>query len=263
MQPPNLDQCRAMLLCVGADDRDTWVRMGMALQSEFNGADGFAVFDAWSQTAEKYDAKHARDVWKSFKPGPVKIGTLIDEAKQRGYTHEPGATEAAKESPEDIARRTAEREQRTQAEKRALATRHAQAAKTAQTALHGASDSGTSEYLTRKGCGAYGLKYEHDGTLLVPMKDATGKLWNVQRIAANGEKKFLYGGRVSGVWHWVGSQPTDSAYTGPLLIAEGYATAASLHEACAMPCAVAFNANNLIHVAKAIRGLYPKAAIVL
>jgi len=268
MQPPSLDQCRAMLACIGADDRETWVRMGMALHSEFDGADGFAVFDTWSQTAEKYDPKHARVVWKGFKPGPVKIGTLIDEAKRRGYTLETGAAQVPQESPEDIARRTAEREQRAKAGKAATDKRHEQAAKTAQTALHDASDTGTSEYLARKGCGAYGLKYERDGALLVPMRDATGALRNVQRIFPTKQpdgtdKRFLPGGLKSGLWHWVGSPSPDSAYNGPLLIAEGYATAASLHEACAMPCAVAFDCGNLIHVAKAIRGLYPHAVIVL
>ena len=252
-----------MLACIGADDYDTWVCMGMALHSEFDGAEGFAVFDAWSQASEKYDAKAARTKWKSFKPGPVKIGTLIDEAKRRGYIPDPDRRTVPTPTPDEAAKRQAEREQRKKADKAATEKRHEQAAKTAQTALRDASDSGTSEYLIRKGCDAHGLKYEHGGTLLVPMKDAIDKLWNVQRIAASGDKKFLYGGRVSGVWHWAGSHPTDNAYTGPLLIAEGYATAASLHEACSLPCAVAFNANNLLHVAKAIRGLYPKAAIVL
>ena len=117
--------------------------MGMALHSEFDGTEGFAVFDAWSQTAENYDAKHARDVWKSFKPGPVKNGTLIDEAKRRGYTRETGTANVPQESPEDIAQRTAEREQHAKAEKAATETRHEQTAKTAQTALDDASDTGT------------------------------------------------------------------------------------------------------------------------
>ena len=143
-----------MLACMSADDRDTWVRLGMSLHAEFDGADGFAVFDTWSQTAENYDPKHARDVWKSFKPGPVKIGTLIDEAKRHGYTPETSAVQVPQASPEDIARRTADREQRAMLEMAATEKRKEQAAKAAQAALHDASDSGTSEYLARKGCGA-------------------------------------------------------------------------------------------------------------
>jgi putative DNA primase/helicase len=44
-----------------------------------------------------------------------------------------------------------------------------------------------------------------------------------------------------------------------LLLAEGYATA-SLHEATGHPVAVAFDAGNLVHVAKALRALYPGPA---
>lgn len=263
MRPPDLAQCRAMLACISAADRDTWVRMGMALHSEYPGTDGFAAFDAWSQTAESYDTKATRATWKSYKPGPVKIGTLIDEAKRHGFTFEVDGANAPAESPDDIARRNAEREQRAKIEKAAIAKRQEQTAKTAQTALQGASDTGTSEYLARKRCGAYGLKFARDGAVLVPMQDGSGAILNVQRILPNGEKRFLPGGRKSGLWHWVGAIPADNDYNGPLLIAEGYATAASLYEACALPCAVALDCGNLMHVAHSVRGRFPNARIVV
>ena len=38
-----------------------------------------------------------------------------------------------------------------------------------------------------------------------------------------------------------------------LLLAEGYATAASVHQATRRPVAVCFDAGNLVHVAKALR----------
>ena len=41
------------------------------------------------------------------------------------------------------------------------------------------------------------------------------------------------------------------------LIAEGYATAASLHEATGLPVIVAFDAGNLLPVAQAIHKRYP------
>ena len=49
----------------------------------------------------------------------------------------------------------------------------------------------------------------------------------------------------SGLWHMLG-QPEGAAV---VLVAEGYATAASLHEATGLPVAVAFDAGNLVHVA--------------
>jgi putative DNA primase/helicase len=49
----------------------------------------------------------------------------------------------------------------------------------------------------------------------------------------------------------------------PLLIAEGYATACSLHEATGFPVAAAMNAGNLLNVAKAWRAKYPRMRIVI
>ena len=49
-----------------------------------------------------------------------------------------------------------------------------------------------------------------DGTLLVPMIDIEGALQNLQRIApqrptdGSPEKRFLPGGRKSGLWHVIG-----------------------------------------------------------
>jgi putative DNA primase/helicase len=263
MQPPTLQQCRAMLTFIAATDRNTWVRMGMALHSEYSGDDGFNAFDTWSQSAENYDAKHAHSVWKGFKPGKVRIGTLIDKAKRNGYTLQKDDMPAPAESPAAIEQRARERAEAEAKAQRDSDAKHKRVAIEAQAALDDASDTGTSEYLSRKRCGAHGLKYARDGALLVPMMDAAGALWNVQRIAVNGDKRFLPGGRKSGLLHWVGSPPANRDGRDTILIAEGYATAASLHEACAMPCAVAFDCGNLVHVTKAIRETYPQATIVL
>ncbi|MBK7514284.1 MAG: toprim domain-containing protein [Betaproteobacteria bacterium] len=48
-----------------------------------------------------------------------------------------------------------------------------------------------------------------------------------------------------------------------LLLAEGYATAASLHEATGRPVCVAFDAGNLAPVARVLRGRFPDALIVV
>jgi phage/plasmid primase-like uncharacterized protein len=52
-------------------------------------------------------------------------------------------------------------------------------------------------------------------------------------------------------------------YAGPVLVAEGYATAASLHMATGQPVAVAFNAHNLVAVAEQLRARHPKAEITI
>jgi putative DNA primase/helicase len=51
--------------------------------------------------------------------------------------------------------------------------------------------------------------------------------------------------------------------TQALCIAEGYATAASIHEATGHAAVVAFNAGNLLPVARALRGKFPDIKIVI
>ncbi len=70
---------------VPADDRETWLRMGMAIKSKL-GDSGFDLWDGWSQQAESYKNGDVRDVWRSIKPGGgVTIGTLFHEAKASGW----------------------------------------------------------------------------------------------------------------------------------------------------------------------------------
>jgi phage/plasmid primase-like uncharacterized protein len=52
---------------------------------------------------------------------------------------------------------------------------------------------------------------ELDGKLLIPMVDAAGKLWNLQRIAGDGTKRFLRGGRVEGLFHLIAYAVTDAS----------------------------------------------------
>jgi putative DNA primase/helicase len=78
------------------------------------------------------------------------------------------------------------------------------------------------------------------GALLIPICDIDGALMGAQSIADNGFKLFPRGAALAG-GHLIG----DVAEDGRLLIAEGYATAATLHEATGLTVVVAFNAGNL------------------
>lgn len=245
--------------------RDEWARLGMAIKSEFPDATGQELFEAWSATADGHDPRATRSTWRSIKAGGgVGIGTLLHLAKEHGFVL-PKASEApAAPSPEVLAQRERERAERQQAEQARQQAAHAAAARDAVAQLAAASDIGVSPYLARKGVQAYGVRFAPDGCVLVPLRDAAGDLWNLQRIAperpADGtDKLFLKGGRKLGLWHWCG----DPAGAGVLLIAEGYATAASVHQATGRPVAVAFDAGNLAHVAKALRQQHRAALLVL
>ena len=74
----------AALRFIPADDRETWVKVGMAIKAEL-GDDGYSLWDYWSQTGQSYNERDAHQVWRSFKSGPVQIATLFHIAREHGY----------------------------------------------------------------------------------------------------------------------------------------------------------------------------------
>ena len=112
-------------------------------------------------------------------------------------------------------------------------------------------------YLIKKQVQPHGIK-QMKGSLLVPVRSGSGDLAGLQFIDRSGGKKFLSGTAVSGSYYAIGPHPSDV-----LLLAEGFATAATLFEATGHPCVVAFFAGNLKPVALALRGKYPKVNILI
>jgi putative DNA primase/helicase len=113
-------------------------------------------------------------------------------------------------------------------------------------------------YLAAKKVSAHGIRQSGD-SLLIPLFDADDALHSLQFIGPDGTKKFLPGGRVTGCFHLIG-EPQGA---GALLVCEGYATGASLHEATGMPVVVAFSAGNLKPVSLALRATYPGVRLII
>lgn len=118
-------------------------------------------------------------------------------------------------------------------------------------------------YLQAKGLAgdAGGLLQDRDGNLVVAAHDATGKVWTVQRIDAQGRKGFEKEGQVEG--HFALLKGTDQAKDAPIVIAEGWATAETIRRATGADVVVAFNSGNLPAVAKTIREQNPDRPIVI
>lgn len=135
-------------------------------------------------------------------------------------------------------------------------------------------------YLVRKGVPSYGLRVgtwskwsevrpnEWDevripNALLVPMRSPSGTLHSLQAIYTDKvdgrDKDFLPHGEKRGKFHLIGEILPDQ----PVCIAEGYATAASLHQVTGWPVAVAFDAGSLEPVARALQEAYPQARFIL
>lgn len=137
-----------------------------------------------------------------------------------------------------------------------LIDRQQQAAQTAVQRWQAASPATALPYLSTKGVKPYGVKAEGEA-LLIPVRDTAGILQSLQVIDPEGGKRFQLGGRVKGCYHSIGKPD------GVLVICEGYATGASIHEATGYAVAVAFNAGNLLDVAQALHQKYPALRLVL
>lgn len=111
-------------------------------------------------------------------------------------------------------------------------------------------------YLTAKGVKPFGLRQLRDA-LVVPVRADGGGLVGLQFIQPDGSKRFLTGTPKAGSYHRIGGD------LGRVLICEGYATGASLHEATGCAVAIAFDAGNLLAVATSLREKLPDAVLVL
>ena len=106
-------------------------------------------------------------------------------------------------------------------------------------------------YLVSKRIKANGARL-HQGALVIPVRSGS-ELRSLQFIAEDGSKRFLSGGRISVNYFSIGTLQGADA----LCIVEGFATGATIHQATGYPVTVAFNANNLEPVAKALRQELP------
>ena len=112
-------------------------------------------------------------------------------------------------------------------------------------------------YLSAKGCRPYNLRQLGD-VLLVPLYHS-GELVNLQRIGADGDKRFLSGGRVKGCYSPLGIIAAGQ----PLYLCEGWATGATLHAETGHPVACAMNAGNLLEAGRHLQRRHPEAVLIV
>src|SRR6266487_3010070 len=105
------------------------------------------------------------------------------------------------------------------------------------------------------------------GALVIPARTIDGELRGLQFIAADGKKRFMKGSRPSGAFHQVGGDRSISEDTGgaidTVVICEGFATAATIHQATGYITLAAFSCGNLQTVAEAVRRKYPDTKIII
>ncbi|EIZ6265327.1 DNA primase [Escherichia coli] len=117
------------------------------------------------------------------------------------------------------------------------------------------------EYLTRKGIlAAPGVRLNNKNELVIPFSNSRGEIRSYQRIPVTGGKdaRILKDSEKTGNWFTFGTPENGR----PLLFAEGYATAASLHEATGLPVLMTVDAGNMIDVAENARQIWTDSPFV-
>jgi len=112
-------------------------------------------------------------------------------------------------------------------------------------------------YLAAKQVHAFNIKMTDTGKLIVPVINHGTEIQGLQFIDSSGAKKFLSQSQIKGNYYLLG------IVLRTIYIAEGYATAASIHMATGEAVAVVFNAGNILPAAVAIRNNYPKCSLVI
>jgi phage/plasmid primase-like uncharacterized protein/KaiC/GvpD/RAD55 family RecA-like ATPase len=107
-------------------------------------------------------------------------------------------------------------------------------------------------YLKRKGIQAHGARITGDGRLIVPLFDKDGQLCTLQYIDNEGGKLYHPGGEAGGKFWMVGSLDEP----GVLYVAEGFATAATIHETTGRPCVATYSASSLVPVTGSLREMF-------
>ncbi|WP_107769514.1 LPD7 domain-containing protein [Neisseria subflava] len=255
----DIDDIPSALSYIDSHDRDTWWQVGAAVKDEL-GENGYDLWDEWSQRADNYDNRAAKSTWKSLKPGSFSIGTVWKLARQNGwqpakpYTP-PSVEEQARRKAESEARRQAAEQERQQTQQRVKGT--------AQKIWNSSRPASLSHpYLGAKGitnpdaiAGLRQNEYKDNDNLIIPVL-YENEIVNLQSINQDGGKRFLAGGQVQGAYAFIGK--ADDVEKVGVVMAEGYATAASIYEATGKPVIIAFDAGNMVAVAERLAQKLPQ-----
>ncbi|EOV9601919.1 primase-helicase zinc-binding domain-containing protein [Cronobacter malonaticus] len=213
----------------------------------------------------RFDDKEGRGTWFCNQCGAGDGLKLVEKVFSVSASEAAGKVDAVTGNlppvdPEVIA--TAEAE--TDAGRKAAAALAAKLMEKTHTATGNA-------YLTRKGLTdrecltlttmhkTGGVTYRA-GDVAVPLYDDTGTLVNLQLINADGLKRTLKGGQVKGAYHVIEGKKQAGKR---LWIAEGYATALTVHHLTGETVMVALSSVNILSLASLARQQHPACQIVI
>lgn len=255
-----IDRARTMLAFIPADDRDIWVTVGMALHSEFSDA-GFSLWDCWSQFAPNYDEKAAREVWRSFRRGPITIATLVHLAKTHGWRPDASPERVLPPPPP----KAAPKPQKSNTGRYALELWLAADCSDHVVASHPYAKAKGIGWAAGAGRGVASGKVigRRADCIIVPIRTIeTGKVQAVQCINTEGEKQTF--GPIRGGGLLLGNTLEKRRFR--WFVCEGWASAVSTvfhHQQGDGFCAAAFGKSNLDAVARRIAEIHQPDEITI
>ena len=132
----------------------------------------------------------------------------------------------------------------------------------------------TTPYLSNKGIKLKAGIFtdEKEQTTIIPLYDVKDQLRSIQYINADGSKRLAKNAVYQGCFHVVGNKAIKDSRL--IILAEGYATAASIDEAVEaaainkiidgdISCVVTINAGNMPTVAQELKNAYPDKAFIV
>ena len=253
-RPATIPEIEAALSSIPAQDREVWVQVGMAIKSSLGDA-GFPIWDYWSQTADNYRERDARDVWKSFKQGGgVGLGTLFYYAELHGLAADRNTAQNALERPRSSTRAYAlelwlnARRRRQDAD----ITSHAYAITKGIESAGGAGRANASGKIIGR----------DSDCIVIPIRDIqTEKVQGVQCINPEGRKQTF--GSMSGNGLLLGNTLDKHI---PWYVCEGWASAYSMvfhHYKGNAVCGCAFGKHNMDRLAQAVVDKYAPDIITI
>ncbi|HMN20197.1 MAG TPA: AAA family ATPase [Ottowia sp.] len=261
MMTPDIERARAALAAIPADlPRDEWVQAGMAAQAA--GLD-FDAFNDWSAQAGNYNARDARDTWRSFKPGKgIGAGTLFRMAAEHGHH---AADKPQQKSPSKAPSRPVAAIRRSAAGQGAaevwarcepVSDQHpyAHAKRLSGEPLAGLRQTPHGDSLRIAGQSVAGW-------LVVPAHGADGELQSLQFIPPPGvgKKLNLPGASMAGARFTVGTPELGQ----PVYLAEGIGAAWACWQATGCAAVCCFGWGNVARVAADLRQRDASASLVL
>ncbi len=246
-----ISEAEQALSFVDSEDRDTWVKMAMALKSEF-GEEGYDVWDRWSRNSERYRAGAAKSTWQSVGYGSVRLPTLFHAAIKAGWRNTKGGYNP---NPEEAALRKVAHEKRMATEEKERECRQKKAVAMA-TKLIADSELKEHAYLRSKQMPLEKGFVHISGDLVIPMRNVRNELVGAQIISAGDNawvKMFVPGTRAKGACYRIGNRRASN-----LILVEGYATGLTVYNASKfmnldVSVLVCFSAGNLVAVSDLLK----------